>query len=83
MPEALANVLRFSLEDIGLNRVEAFCVIENRAGMRVLEKVGMTREGVLREYLVQKGAFQSFGLYSLLRREYRGDDTDATDAHPS
>ena len=67
MPEALASVLQYSFERIGLNRVEAFCILENRAGMRVLEKVGMEREGVLRDYLVQKGAFQSFALYSRLK----------------
>ena len=70
MPEALANVLWFSFESIGLNRVEAFCVVGNRAGMRVLDKVGMKQEGVLREYLFQKGAFQSFSICSVLKQDY-------------
>jgi len=31
-------------------RVEAFCDVENVASARVMEKAGMTREGVLRRY---------------------------------
>ena len=73
MPEALASVLQFSFERIGLNRVEAFCIVENRAAMRVLDKVGMKQEGVLREYLYQKGAPKSFALYAMLKREHRTD----------
>lgn len=67
---ALARVLRYAFEGIGLNRVEAYCLVENRAGERVLEKVGMQREGVAREYLYQKGAFRDFIVYAKLRREY-------------
>src|SRR5204862_157929 len=33
-------------------RIQAFCDIENHASARVLEKVGLEREGTLRRYLV-------------------------------
>lgn len=33
-------------------RVEAFCDVENRASARVMEKAGMTFEGVLRRYFL-------------------------------
>jgi RimJ/RimL family protein N-acetyltransferase len=36
----------------GLWRVQAFCDLENRASARVLEKVGLEREGILRRYMV-------------------------------
>jgi ribosomal-protein-alanine N-acetyltransferase len=42
-PEALASVLAYSLGPLGLNRVEGFCLVENRAGLRVMEKAGMPR----------------------------------------
>jgi ribosomal-protein-alanine N-acetyltransferase len=67
-------VLQFAFEDLGLNRAEAHCLVENRAGERLLEKAGMQREGVLREYLYQKGAFRDFSVYAILGRmmEQRG-----------
>jgi ribosomal-protein-alanine N-acetyltransferase len=69
MSEALARVLAYSIADIGLNRVEAFCLVDNQAAARVLEKVGMVQEGVLRDYVFQKGAFWNFSVYSVLRRD--------------
>jgi [ribosomal protein S5]-alanine N-acetyltransferase len=35
-----------------LIRVAAMCDVENTASARVLEKVGLTREGILRKYLI-------------------------------
>ena len=72
MSEALTRVLEYSFESIGLNRIEGFCLVDNRAGIGVMEKVGMKQEGVLREYLFQKGAFRDFGVYSMLKRDYEG-----------
>lgn len=37
---------------IGLARLYALCHVENRAAARVLEKVGFTREGVLRRHVI-------------------------------
>jgi ribosomal-protein-alanine N-acetyltransferase len=70
MSEALTRVLEHSFESIGLNRIEGFCLVDIRVGIRVMEKVGMEQEEVLREYLFQKGAFRDFGVYSVLKRDY-------------
>ena len=68
--EALRRVLAYSFETVGLNRLEGLCLVENHAARRVLEKAGMVREGLLRQYLFQKGAFRDFELYAILRRDY-------------
>lgn len=68
--EALGRVLVYSFETVGLNRMEGLCLVENHAARRVLEKVGMVREGLLRQYLFQKGAFRDFELYAILRGDY-------------
>jgi hypothetical protein len=47
MSEALTSVLEYSFEHIRLNRIEGSCLVDNRAGIAVLEKVGMKREGLL------------------------------------
>jgi [ribosomal protein S5]-alanine N-acetyltransferase len=71
MPEAARAVIRFGFRRMGLNRVEARCIAENTASARVMEKVGMTYEGTLREREFIKGAYRDMRLYSILRREYR------------
>ena len=54
MSEALTRALEHSFESIGLNRIEGFCLVDIRVGIRIMEKVGMEQEEVLREYLFQK-----------------------------
>lgn len=67
--EALRKVLAYSFQ-FGLNRIEALPVLGNRAAARVLEKAGFHKEGELRQYLWQKGAFQDFSLYAILQEEF-------------
>lgn len=48
--EAVREVLKYGFEEMGLYRIHATAHPENEASIRVLEKVGMKREGVLRGY---------------------------------
>lgn len=52
MTEALSEVTAWSLRQEGVWRVGAVCDVENLASARVMEKVGLVREGVLRRWLV-------------------------------
>lgn len=52
MTEAARCVVEYALAQQGLYRVQAFCDVDNIASARVLEKVGMLREGTLRRYIV-------------------------------
>lgn len=70
MPEAVRTVLAFGFGSLGLNRVQARCAAENLASARVMEKVGMTYEGTLRESEYLNGAYTDMRLYSILRREF-------------
>ncbi len=49
--EAVRKVVAFALGLPGIQRVQAMCHVENGASARVLEKGGMRREGVLRQYM--------------------------------
>jgi len=70
MTEAVKEVIRFGFERMNLNRIQAMCIPENIGSYRVMEKVGMKYEGLIREYLYIKGKFQDLKLYSILRIEY-------------
>ena len=68
--EALNEVLHFAFVILGLNRVEARYMVGNNGSRRVMEKVGMTFEGVLRGAVYAKGRYVSVGVCSILRGDY-------------
>lgn len=72
MGEALRAVVGYGLEAMALNRIEALVDTRNTASCRLAEKVGFIREGVLREYEYENGAFVDLAMYSLLRRDWGG-----------
>jgi ribosomal-protein-alanine N-acetyltransferase len=70
MTEAVEAVLKFAFLRLDLNRIQAVCVPENLASERVMQKVGMTYEGTLRDYRLIKGMLRRMKMHSILRREY-------------
>jgi RimJ/RimL family protein N-acetyltransferase len=52
MTEALRAVIAWALAQPGIYRVQATCDVENFGSARVMEKAGMTREGLLRRYIL-------------------------------
>lgn len=47
--ESAAALIRYGFEHFGIHRIVAYCNPENFASWRVMEKIGMTREGHLRK----------------------------------
>lgn len=68
--EAVARVLRFGFEQMGLHRIEARFIEGNESSRRVMEKVGMTFEGIAREGLLVKGNYVNVGTCAILRSEW-------------
>lgn len=52
MSEAVGHVIAWAFEQREIHRVWATCDVENVASARLLERVGMQREGVLRRWIV-------------------------------
>ncbi|PSM18340.1 MULTISPECIES: GNAT family N-acetyltransferase [Nitratireductor] len=71
MLEALRLASGYGFETLGLHRIEAACIPGNTRSMRVLEKAGFTREGLLRSYLKINGTWQDHYLYALIVDDYR------------
>lgn len=69
--EAVAAVIKFGFEGLGLNRIEARFMQGNNASLRVMEKNGMTFEGFAREAMLVKGKYRTIGYCSLLASEYK------------
>jgi RimJ/RimL family protein N-acetyltransferase len=52
MTEALGEVVRWALDREDIWRIGDVCEVENLASARVMEKAGMTREGLLRRWII-------------------------------
>lgn len=68
--EAAAAVLHIAFEELGAHRVVAMCNARNEASYRLMEKLGMRREGVFREELPRDGAWDDQYFYAILDSEY-------------
>lgn len=68
--EALNAIINLAFCHFKMNRVEAKYMIENTVSRKVMEKCGMTFEGVLRSKMLVKGAFRDIGVCSVLSHEY-------------
>jgi ribosomal-protein-alanine N-acetyltransferase len=69
--EALNRVLDFGFGDCNLHRIQAGCAVDNLASIRVLEKVGMIKEGRGRQILPLKSGWSDNFEYSILETDKR------------
>jgi ribosomal-protein-serine acetyltransferase len=65
-------VVGFAFGTVGLHRIVVRCAVGNDRSCRVAERLGMQREGLLREAHYVGGKFLDQHLYSLLRHEHVG-----------
>jgi RimJ/RimL family protein N-acetyltransferase len=68
---ALRLFARWALEELKLPRLQLGTLPGNTSSERVAEKVGFSREGVLRQYLDQRGDRRDVTMWSLLPGELR------------
>lgn len=68
--EAAAALVSYGFEELGLNRIEAQCFPRNPASTRVLEKLGMKREGVRRQHVLKWDELEDLVLYAVLASEW-------------
>lgn len=68
--EAINEIIKFGFTKLDLNRIGAVVFPDNIASLNLLEKVGFTKEGILREYIIQSNIERSCVVLSLLKKEY-------------
>ena len=69
--EAARTVVDYGFRVCGLAKVHARADPRNVGSVRVLEKLGMRREGLLRSHVLRRGERADRVLYGLLREEWR------------
>ena len=70
MKEALSLIIGHAFEHSEVNRIEAFVEPPNTASRVLLEKLGFSLEGTLREHEMCRGNLIDIQLLSLLRKEW-------------
>ena len=75
MPEAVKLMTNYVFTHFDFIRVQASVYSKNPASMRVLEKAGFRREGLLRSYLRINGIWQDHYLYARIADDPPGAGT--------
>ena len=71
MSEAMRPFLDHCFGALGTNRIEATIEPENVASLRLAERLGFVREGLMREVLFVGETFRDLHLYALLASAWR------------
>lgn len=73
MTQGVAAVLGYAFASLRLHRVEAACMPDNAASIRVLERNRFEREGYARSYLYIAGAWRDHVLYARIADAIPGE----------
>lgn len=68
--EGARALLGYAFQQLQAHRVVAFCHAENLASIRVMERIGMMREGCLRETIRLQERWYDELVYAILEREF-------------
>jgi len=69
--EAAWQVMDYAFRELSVHRIVAFCHADNRASVRVMEKLGMHQDGRLRETRWLNGMWWDEYVYGVLEREWK------------
>ena len=64
-------MIQFGFQHLDLNRIEAYCKLQNIGSERVMQKVGMQLEGVARQKMFVKGEYHDLKQYAILRQDWQ------------
>lgn len=69
--EVLTKMIDVGFHELNLHRTQAGCAVENTASIRVLEKVGIFKEGRRRQILPLKSGWSDNFEYAILETDKR------------
>jgi len=70
--EAARAIVKFGFTELNVHRIWAWCIADNAASARVLEKIGLKLEGRLREKEYFKGRWWDTLVYGILENDWHG-----------
>lgn len=67
--EAAQLVIRFGFDELGLHRISGAVGPANQRSLAIMERLGFSYEGTIRDHVFTNGAWRDSRLYSLLEGE--------------
>lgn len=68
--EVTQRIIQLGFEEMKLNKISATAMPQNIGSIKVLEKVGMKKEGLLRDNIFAREKFHDSALLAILRKDY-------------
>ncbi len=68
--DAARRLIQFGFEELGLNKIYARHMLGNVGSGRVMQKIGMTMEGIQRQHTIKNGELRDIVEYGILKSEY-------------
>lgn len=69
-PEAAKAILEYGFQKIDLHKITATHITRNPASGKVMRKIGMKKEGILREHVSKWDKYEDLVIYGILRKEW-------------
>jgi RimJ/RimL family protein N-acetyltransferase len=69
--EAARHIVTFTFASLGTSRLEARASVQNGRGNGALQKLGATREGILRKSFLRDGEYHDQTLWSVVASDWR------------
>ncbi len=68
--ESLKAILEFAFNEVGFNRIEAYCSVNNVGSGQVMKKAGMTFEGIAKQKYKSAFGFEDSNMYGIVKDDY-------------
>lgn len=69
--EAAKEMVRIGFDELMLNRVFAQSFTMNPGSYRIMEKIGLQHEGILKDHVSRDGEFYDLTVYGIIEKHYR------------
>jgi [ribosomal protein S5]-alanine N-acetyltransferase len=69
--EAALKMVDYAFEGMQLHRIFALHMTRNPASGRVMQKIGMKKEGTLKEHRYKWGKYEDLAMYGMTEKDYR------------
>lgn len=68
--EAAEAMLDYAFNDLDYHRIYARFMVTNPGSGRIMEKIGMTKEGTLKKHIKKDGKYIDLDMFAILKTEY-------------
>lgn len=69
--EATRLLIEFGFEKLGMHRISATCLVENKASEKTLKSLGFVYEGTMRSHSCRDGIWHDRHFFSILNNEWK------------